>query len=173
MLFRSKVNPSGKLPLTFPVSDTQTPTGGKPFVDSPVYTEKLNVGYRWYDAFNETPLFEFGHGLSYTTFSYSDLRVDSSTDGSKTVNFKLTNTGKVEGKEVAQVYMRFPGHADEPPKRLVGWQKVNLKPGESKAVAITIPRERQNYWNTSSKGWAMMNDGAVMVGASSRDIRLQ
>jgi len=128
-----KINPSGKLPITFPKMEIDTPTGGGAWSENPVYSEKLEVGYRWYDAKSVTPSFEFGFGLSYTSFSYSELRVDTDgTDGTKTVSFSVENTGMVSGKEVPQVYIQFPSAAGEPPKRLVGWEKVDLKPGEKK-----------------------------------------
>ncbi|WDD91902.1 glycoside hydrolase family 3 C-terminal domain-containing protein [Burkholderia sp. FERM BP-3421] len=167
-----KVNPSGKLPLTFPARENQTPTGGGTFSNNPIYKEGLNVGYAWYDSRGESPLFEFGFGLSYTTFAYSGLAVSAAADGTKTVRFSVTNTGSMDGQEVAQVYMAFPSGFGEPPKRLVNWAKVALKAGETRNVAVVVPPDRQSYWDTGAHKWVYMPNGSVLVGASSRDIRL-
>ena len=122
-----KVNPSGKLPVTFPLRDQDTPTWGQngTFEPDPVYAEKLDMGYRWYDAKNITPMFEFGYGLSYTHFSYSGLSVSHRHDGSIDVSFTVRNDGRVAGAEVPQVYLGVP-YRDEPPRRLVGWEKIGL-----------------------------------------------
>ncbi len=168
-----KVNPSAKLPITFPNTDADTPTGGKAFATDPAYSEKLNVGYRWYDANKVEPLFEFGFGLSYTDFAYSDLRVDTAGDGTKTVNFSLMNTGKVAGKEIPQVYIEFPTSAGEPPRRLAGWDKVALQPGEKKSVSITIPPQVQSIWDVESSKWKLVPPSKVLVGASSRQMKLE
>lgn len=169
-----KINPSGKLPITFPKKETDTPTGGGAWSENPVYSEKLNVGYRWYDAKSVEPLFEFGFGLSYTSFAYSDLRMDTDgTDGTKTVSFSVENTGTVSGKEVPQVYIQFPSAAGEPPKRLVGWEKVDLKPGEKKKVAVKIPPRMQSIWDTDKNTWKLVPPSKIMVGASSRQIKLE
>ena len=97
-------------------------------------------GYKWYDAENKPVLFPFGYGLSYTTYEYSDLKVTSGKE--PTVSFTVKNTGARAGAEVAEVYVSLPAAAGEPPKRLAGWSKLQLKPGESKEVSLTInPRE--------------------------------
>jgi beta-glucosidase len=97
-----------------------------------VYDEGVKVGYKWYDAEKKPVLFPFGYGLSYTTFRYAGLTV---TPGEKVkVAFTLTNTGAREGAEIAEVYAALPASAEEPPKRLIGWSKVKLKPGENKNV---------------------------------------
>ena len=169
-----KVNPSGKLPVTFPAHDQDTPTWGTDgtLPKDPVYAEKLNMGYRWYDAKNIAPLFEFGHGLSYTHFSYSDLDVRPGPDHSMTASFTVKNDGKMAGAEVPQVYLGV-NYSGEPPKRLVGWQKVYLNPGEARHVRVSIPARFQSVWDTASNGWKFVPGSAVYVGASSRDIRLQ
>ena len=110
--------------------------GGMPPFDIP-YNEKLEVGYKWYDAQNKEPLFRFGSGLSYTTFAYSALHA-AAQGHNVTVTFSVKNTGKRAGKETAQVYATLPASAGEPPKRLIGWQKVDLAPGESKTVTLSI-----------------------------------
>ena len=145
----SAVNPSGKLPITFANNEADLPhpaavkqppakasdkrsTGGIPgfkmnetTFDVP-YDEGLKVGYKWYDAENKNPLFPFGFGLSYTTFAYSELK--AAPGNSLDMSFRVKNTGKVAGEEIAQVYLTLPASTQEPPKRLVGWSKVRLAP---------------------------------------------
>ncbi|KVT53383.1 glycoside hydrolase family 3 C-terminal domain-containing protein [Burkholderia ubonensis] len=173
MLF-GKVNPSGRLPVTFPARDQDTPTwkAGGAFDNDPVYAERLNIGYRWYDANNIKPLFEFGYGLSYTHFSYSGLSVSRQRDGSLDVSFTVRNDGPAAGADVPQVYLGVP-YKDEPPRRLVGWEKIDLNPGEARRVRITVPPRMQSVWDASRNGWRYVPGGTVFVGASSRDIRLQ
>ncbi|KWO71118.1 glycoside hydrolase family 3 C-terminal domain-containing protein [Burkholderia ubonensis] len=169
-----KVNPSGRLPVTFPARDQDTPTwkAGGAFDNDPVYAERLNIGYRWYDANNVKPMFEFGYGLSYTHFSYSGLSVSRQRDGSLGVSFTVRNDGPVAGADVPQVYLGVP-YKDEPPRRLVGWEKIDLNPGEARRVRITVPPRMQSVWDASRNGWRYVPGGTVFVGASSRDIRLQ
>ncbi|WP_323121230.1 glycoside hydrolase family 3 C-terminal domain-containing protein [Burkholderia alba] len=169
-----KVNPSGRLPVTFPVRDQDTPTWGQngAFENDPVYAEKLNMGYRWYDAKNIRPMFEFGYGLSYTHFAYSGLSVRRGPDGAIDVSFTVRNDGRVAGADVPQVYLGVP-YKDEPPRRLVGWEKVGLNPGEARRVRITVSPRMQSVWDTARNGWRYVPGGTVYVGASSRDIRLQ
>ena len=169
-----RVNPSGKLPVTFPVRDQDTPTWGQSgaFEPDPVYAERLNMGCRWYDAKNITPMFEFGYGLSYTHFSYSGLSVKHRPDGAIDVSFTVRNDGRMAGAEVPQVYLGVP-YRDEPPRRLVGWEKIGLNPGEARHVRITVTPRMQSVWDTSRNGWRYVPGGTVYVGASSRDIRLQ
>ncbi|MBN3819509.1 glycosyl hydrolase, partial [Paraburkholderia sp. Se-20369] len=169
-----KVNPSGKLPVTFPARDQDTPTWGQSgaFDTDPAYAEKLNMGYRWYDAKNVKPLFEFGFGLSYTHFSYARLAVSRQRDGTLDVAFTVRNDGPVAGAEVPQVYLGVP-YKDEPPRRLVGWDKVALNPGEARRVHVSVSPRMQSVWDTSRNGWRVVPGGTVSVGASSRDIRLQ
>jgi beta-glucosidase len=169
-----KVNPSGKLPVTFPEKNEDIPTWGKDGTISkdPVYTERLHIGYRWYEARKIKPMFEFGYGLSYTQFAYSDLSVKTEQDRTLTVTFTLKNTGQVEGAEIPQVYLGI-NDKDEPPLRLVGWQKIGLMPGESRRVSIWISQRMQSIWSVEANGWKYVPASYVLVGASSRDIRLQ
>jgi beta-glucosidase len=169
-----QVNPSGKLPVTFPARDQDTPTWGAngAFVTDPVYSEKLDMGYRWYDANNITPLYEFGYGLSYTHFSYSGLSVKQGPGHTLTASFTVRNDGRVAGAETAQVYLGV-SYNGESPRRLVGFQKVYLKPGEAKPVRVTITERAQSVWDTAHNDWAYVPGSAVYVGASSRDIKLQ
>jgi beta-glucosidase len=168
-----KVNPSGKLPMTFPERNEDIPTWGKDgtMAKDPVYTEKLNIGYRWYDTKKIKPMFEFGYGLSYTHFGYSNLSVNTAVDNTLTVVFTVKNEGSLEGVEVPQVYLGI-NDKDEPPLRLVGFSKINLKPGESKQVRITISPRMQSMWSVDANDWKFIPDSRVYVGASSRDIRL-
>jgi beta-glucosidase len=164
-------NPSGKLPVTFgntakeaayeteaqyPGIRVENGLGGKGFFDTTAggaqltaeYSENLQVGYRWYQARNVQPVFPFGHGLSYTTFAYSNLGVASSNAGGKTVvtvSYTITNTGGKAGKEASQVYLTLPTEAREPSKRLVGFQKVELQPGQSQKVSVTIDCSASNH----------------------------
>jgi beta-glucosidase len=160
------VNPSGKLPITFPASVNDLP---HPVIATPPdsatpfpvdYSEGFNVGYKWYDSQGLTPLFPFGFGLSYTTFSFSNAAVANNlTSGNPNfqVTFNLTNTGAVPGAEVAQVYLAFPAATGEPPKRLVGWQKVLLQPGAAEQVTIEVDANDSShplsYWDVNSNAW--------------------
>ena len=190
------VNPAGKLPLSFPKSEADLPHPDAPKIPSGSqmgagdvaddgapsanasahagyavhYDEGPQVGYKWYEAQNKKPLFPFGFGLSYTNYAYSGLSVDSAT---KTVRFIVKNTGKRAGTEIAQVYGRLPKGSDESFKRLVGWKRITLAPGESQSIAIAIDDrvlqtfdEEKNIWNLT-KG-----EYQVMVGGSSDDTPL-
>jgi beta-glucosidase len=162
------VNPSGKLPLTFPASVTDLP---HPDIAIPVqYNEGFLVGYKWYDATNKTPLFPFGFGLSYTTFSFSNTQVAGNQ-----VTFDLTNTGRVPGAEVAQVYLALPPGLGEPPKRLAAWQKIRLRPGETSHLAINIDQNDSShplsYWDTNASDWRTApGDYVVYLGNSSASL---
>jgi beta-glucosidase len=178
------VTPSGKLPVTFPRSDRDTPISSPEQYSRTAnvahFSEGLFVGYRGYDHFGIEPLFPFGHGLSYTSFVYAQLQVEPElSNGTKNVQVRFTvkNTGSRVGAEVAQVYLGLPASTGEPPKRLVGWARVQLEPSETKEVNVTVdPRAASHplsYWNVNTKSWEMADgDYQVYVGASSRDIRL-
>jgi beta-glucosidase len=169
-----KVNPSGKLPSTFPARNEDTPTSGDTGAISkdPIYSEKLDIGYRWYDAKKIEPLFEFGYGLSYTHFAYSDLSLKRDADRTLHVSFSVKNDGALAGGEVPQVYLGIDYPA-EPPLRLGGWSKIHLKPGESQQVDITASSRTQSVWDTSVADWRYIPDAVAYVGSSSRDIRLK
>lgn len=178
------VNPAGKLPLTFPRDEMQTPLATAvqyPGVDGIVqYAEGVYMGYRGYDRLGIEPQYPFGHGLSYTTFEYADLRMTpESSDGTQAiqVRFELTNTGSQAGVEVAQVYVGLPEAAMAPPKRLVGWARVRLEPGERRQVTVTLdPQSSErplSFWHTGTRRWATPEgEFRVYAGSSSRDIRL-
>jgi beta-glucosidase len=163
------VNPSGKLPITFPASDAQLP---RPVIPQPPddvtpfevnYTESYNVGYKWFDSQGLTPLFPFGFGLSYTTFSITNAslanNLSSASKPNIQVSFTLANTGVVAGSEVAQVYLGLPASLNEPPRRLVGWQKILLQPGASQSVTIEVDQNDSShplsYWDTGSNVWTL------------------
>jgi beta-glucosidase len=180
------VNPSGKLPLTFPKSDNDLPRLAIQPAPSPTqqqenadpmrpggafdsyfvrYDEGAAVGYKWFELQHKQPLFGFGFGLSYTTYAYSGLTVDSAA---KVARFTVKNTGKRPGVEIAQVYARLPKGSDEPYKRLVGWKRVSLAPGESQAVAVSIdPRVLQSFDEANDRWNSAPGEYEVLVGPSS------
>jgi beta-glucosidase len=174
------VNPSGRLPVTFPRSDKQTPVVTRrrwPGINGVAhYDEGLRLGYRWYDAQHKPPLFPFGHGLSYTTFHYSHARVGSprTRDGARTwpISVRVTNTGKTRGAEVAQLYAGFPTGSGEPPKQLKGFTRIDLRPGHSARVTFQLTARDLSTWNSARNRW-MTHQGRypIMIGSSSRDIR--
>jgi beta-glucosidase len=172
------VNPSGKLAMTFPANEHQGP--GAFFLDYPGdgmtvnYSEGVLVGYRFYDANKQEPLFPFGFGLSYTTFLYGSLVVQHTGGDQATVSVRVTNTGKRAGAEVVQLYLGFPSAADEPPKQLRGFEKVALKPGESKVVTMKLDKDTLSAWDADTHAWKVYpGTYSAMVGSSSRDIRLK
>jgi beta-glucosidase len=175
-----KVNPSGKLAETFPLRLEDTPA----FLNFPaeagevLYGERVFVGYRYYDKRKIAPLFPFGHGLSYTEFSYSDLEVSSenlSNRESLTVTVTVTNTGKVTGKEVVQLYVQDEeASVQRPEKELKGFHKLELAPGASQQVQFSLAERDFSFYSTPHERWlAESGDFQLLVGASSRDIRLQ
>jgi beta-glucosidase len=183
------VNPTAKLPMTFPRSEADLPhptvrtppPGAKDIAlrqkaqDQPTYSieydEGLKVGYKWYDAEKKPVLFPFGFGLSYTTYAYSGLQVQPGKQ--TTVNFTVKNTGKRAGAEIAQVYAALPAEASVPPKRLVGWAKVKLNPGESKQVTVSIDPKYLSIYDEAQDGWKLIPGSyTFMVGGSSQDLPL-
>jgi len=187
------VNPSGKLPITFPKSeaDLPHPTITKP--DPAVqphgpdawrqtlegipafqikYDEGLKVGYKWYDTEKKPVLFPFGFGLSYTTYEYSNLK--TTADDGMRVTFSVKNTGRRAGTEIAQIYAGLPSGTGEPPKRLVGWTKVTLKPGESKNVSVQVEPLFLSVFDAQRHAWQKpAGNYTVFVGGSSASLPLQ
>ena len=156
-----QVDPSGHLPVTFPASLAQVPASTQvqfPGVNGKVqYSEGVDVGYRWYDAKGVTPLFPFGFGLSYTRFAFSQLRVGpGSVDGVDDVQVSgtVTNTGSRSGTDVAQLYLGDPSSTGEPPRQLVGFQRVSLAPGQSAPVRFTITPRDTWWWDAGAGGWS-------------------
>jgi len=159
-----EVNPSAKLPVTFAKSDADLPHVQVPGIDlKPVnrrpppfdvaYVEGLKVGYKWFEAEHKQPLFPFGHGLSYTTFGYSALTADGTA---RLVTFSVKNTGGRAGTEVAQLYVTLPSAAGEPFKRLVGWERVSLKAGESKTVTVQLDPLYLSIFNAEKDAWELL-----------------
>src|ERR1700730_12433736 len=189
-----EVDPSGKLPMTFPKSEVDLPhpnivkpprestTNGEPDDWMKIaaglppfqvtYDEGLKVGYKWYDAERKPVLFPFGYGLSYTTYNYSDLKV---TPGKSVhLSFRVTNTGNRDGAEIAEVYAALPESAGEPPKRLVGWSKVKLNVGESKEVKMEVDALYLSIFNVERNAWQLIpGDYAFLVGGSSQSLPLK
>ena len=173
-LLSGKVTPSGKLAATFPVKlsdvpstknfpgkvlDPQAKPPKNPLEGIPseeIYEEGIYVGYRYFKSFDTPVSFPFGYGLSYTTFEYSDLQVKKEND---TINlsFKITNTGKTKGKEVAQLYSAAPkGEVEKPALELKAFQKTHLlEPGESEIVQISVPESDLGYYDTASSSWKL------------------
>jgi beta-glucosidase len=176
-----KVNPSGKLPLSFPrsVEDTLAANPAQyPGVNGVAhYSEGLEVGYRGYTAHKITPLFPFGFGLSYTEFSFDGLKVTKQPGPTNaTVSFKVTNTGKRAGAEVAEVYLGFPAidEGNEPPVQLKAFSKVMLNPGESKTVELKLDTRAFSYWSEKAHAWAVApGEFQLMVGDSSANTPLK
>jgi beta-glucosidase len=176
-LLFGRVDPSGRLPVTFPRDVSQlsrpslheTDAQGRPVVR---YAEGARVGYKWFDARGLEPLFPFGHGLSYTTFAYDGL--EAKLQGQDlVVGFSVRNIGRRAGMDVAQVYVSPQAGGWEAPKRLGGWEKVSLQPGEDVRVSVRIDPRLLAVFKGAEGGWRIA-PGAykVEVGASSRDLQL-
>jgi len=172
------VNPSGKLPVSFPKVLEDVPA--HKFGDFPgkngvaVYRDDIFVGYRYYDTYNVAPQFEFGFGMSYTDFTYKNLSASKATNGLVTATFTITNTGKVAGAEVAQLYVHKENTAiTRANKELKGFQKVFLQPGESKTISLPLTREAFQYYDEQKGAWATEKGVyTLQVGGSSRKIYL-
>jgi beta-glucosidase len=187
-LLFGKANFSGKLAVTFPAADSDlphrtvpAPAGKKPTpIDGlmnaqppfpAAYDEGLKVGYKWFDAEKKAPAYPFGFGLSYTSFAYSSL--EATGGAGLQVSFSVKNTGKRAGQEVAQVYLSLPAAAAEPPKRLIGWEKVDLKPGESKTVTLRIDPLYLSVFDAAAGTWKIVpGEYKVMAGPSSATLPL-
>jgi beta-glucosidase len=188
------VNPSAKLPMTFPRSEADLPhptlvvpppgaqgaaavmrSGEARPTFAVHYDEGLKIGYKWYDAEKKPVLFPFGYGLSYTTYSYSGLTV-APGDGAMgpTVRFTVKNTGARAGSEIAEVYAALPEESGEPPKRLAGWSKVALQPGESKEISVSIDPKYLSIFDVEHDAWKLLPGSyTVMVGGSSQSLDLK
>ena len=173
------VNPSGKLAETFPKRLEDTPA----YLNFPgeagesIYGERIFVGYRYYDTMQIEPLFPFGHGLSYTTFNYGDMTVSQahiSDSDTLTVSATISNTGKMAGKEVVQLYVSDPQSSlQRPLKELKGFNKISLEPGESKQVNFSLAARDFSFYDPRQSRWiAESGEFEIGIGASSADIRL-
>ncbi|WP_462409497.1 beta-glucosidase H [Neobacillus sp. Marseille-QA0830] len=171
------VNPSGKLPVTFPVDEKSTPVSNPaqfPGVNGESqYSEGVFVGYKGYARNKIKPAYPFGFGLSYTTFGYRNLKATAKGDNVQ-VSLNLRNTGKRTGSEVIQVYAgKLPAKVETPIKQLAGFAKVNLAPGKQQRVTITLDPKALSYWDETTHKWVMPTGKVpIYVGSSSEDIRL-
>lgn len=167
---------SGRLPVTFPASEHQMPVsapGQFPGIglDS-IYSEGLEIGYRWYDANEVKPLFPFGHGLSYTTFVYENLVLEQQGDTVR-VEFHIRNTGNTTGSAVPQLYMSFPEGSGEPPKQLKAFTKVEINAGDSSEVVFELDRRAFSIWCIKTDRWVLPGGAfTILIGRSSQDIVL-
>src|SRR4051794_5879622 len=177
------VNPSAKLPQTFPKAEkdlatkTEDQYPGKPDaqgVPHAAYSEGLKVGYRWFDSEGIEPLFPFGFGLSYTTFEIGGMKVKAGKSTSATVTATVKNTGDRAGAEVPQLYVGMPASTGEPPKQLKGYEKLQIAPGESKTATFKLDRRSFSNFDANTNAW-QVTPGCykLMVGSSSRDIAQQ
>jgi beta-glucosidase len=184
-LLLGKTSPAGRLPVTwgkrledYAATDPKHPERSKKGVDGKTtYSEGVNVGYRWFDKENIAPLFAFGHGLSYTTFEYSDLKVEKASDGGLEVKVHIKNTGSVDSDEVPQVYLGAPGEVPAgvqfPVRALAAFERTHIAAGESKTVTLHVQPRQLEYWSTKDGKWVTATGKrTVSVGASSRDLRL-
>jgi beta-glucosidase len=179
-------NPEGRLPITFPRTEADLPNpvlphppsapqGAVPGTPYPIfdiqYSEGVKVGYKWYDAEHRDPLFPFGFGLSYTRFQYSNLKVSAGKQVA--VSFDVANTGTRQGGETAQVYLGLPASAGEPPKRLVGWKKLELRPGELRHVDLIVDPRMLAIFDVDANNWHVLpGEYQFFAGSSSRDLPL-
>jgi beta-glucosidase len=170
-----KVDPSGHLPVTFPTGLSQVPAqSAEQFPGSGgqvLYSEGLDVGYRYYDANNAAPLFPFGFGLSYTKFAFSNLRVqgnDANGVSDVRVSATIRNIGSVAGADVAQLYLSDPAAAGEPPRQLIAFQRVELKPGAAQQVQFTVSPRDTWWWDQNANGWTQSTGSyGIYLGDSS------
>eukprot|EP01060_Flectonema_neradi_P024712 TRINITY_DN335_c16_g1_i1.p1 TRINITY_DN335_c16_g1~~TRINITY_DN335_c16_g1_i1.p1 ORF type:complete len:672 (+),score=131.14 TRINITY_DN335_c16_g1_i1:45-2060(+) len=170
------VNPSGRLPMTLPNIENEvqfTPSQYPGINKHSNYSERLNVGYRWYNTHSVVPKYPFGHGMSYTTFAYSNMTVHSDTDD-EVVCFNVANTGHRSGKEVPQMYLTFPVSSGEPPSQLKGFQKITLQAGQTQQVCLTLSVRDRSIYDVSSSSWVLQKGNfTVGIGSSVLDIHLR
>jgi beta-glucosidase len=185
-LLLGKSSPSGRLPVTwarrledYAASDPRYPERSKKGVDGKtVYSEGVSVGYRWFDKEKIDPLYAFGHGLSYSTFAYSGLKVQKAADGGLDVYLTIKNTGTMDADEVPQVYLgppsEIPAGVQFPVRALAGFERETIPAGVSKNVTIHVAQRQLQYWSTQEKKWVtVVRRRMLSVGASSRDLRLE
>jgi beta-glucosidase len=185
-LLAGKVSPAGRLPVTwgksladYAATDPKHPERSSKGVDGKTtYSEGVNVGYRWFDKEKIAPLFAFGHGLSYTKFDYSGLKVEKTADGGLDVKVRIKNTGSVDSDEVPQVYLGapsvIPAGVEFPVRALAALDRVHLAAGEAKTVSLHVEQRQLQYWSTKDAKWeTATGKRMVSVGASSRDLRVE
>ena len=175
-IITGEVNPSGRLPTTFPKNIADTPAYDcYPGKDAQMnYDEKLLVGYRWYDRKANDPLFPFGHGLSYTQFQYSDLEIKMGGSNEVSCKFMIANIGDVIGAEVAQCYVAFKNSDNaEPIKTLQGFAKETIGAGDKKTVEIRLTQRNFSYWDIEDKCWKIRQGSyEILIGSSATRIHL-
>jgi beta-glucosidase len=180
-LLYGDAEPSGRLPVTFPGDESQGPAqqsaqypgdlSSKGAVDHAHFDEGVMVGYRYWDQFQQQPLFPFGFGLSYTQFKRQAYSVRKTSDGGAEVHFTLSNVGQRDGADVVEVYLGFPRAAGEPPRQLKGFAKLAVKAGQSVPVTVKLDADAFKAWDEKAKAWTVYRGGYdVFVGTSSRDI---
>jgi beta-glucosidase len=185
-LLLGKSNPAGRLPVTWakrledysannPNHKERSSAG---LSGKTVFSESVNVGYRWFDLQNVAPLFPFGHGLSYTSFEYSALEIEMASDGGIDVSARIRNTGHMDGDEIPQIYLGAPAdHPHDvqfPVRKLVAFDRIFLKAGQTKTVRMHVPLRQLQSWSMSRHSWVNIANRRILgIGASSRDIRLQ
>ncbi|MGO9935725.1 MAG: beta-glucosidase family protein [Steroidobacteraceae bacterium] len=185
-LLLGKTSPAGRLPVTwvrrlqdYAATNPQYPERSAAGVDhKTTYSEGVHVGYRWFDREHIEPLYAFGHGLSYTAFEYSALKISRAANGGLDISLHIRNTGKVDGDEVPQVYLGAPSAppagAQFPVRSLVAFDRIHLSAGETKRVVLHIAQRQLQYWSVVKGSWATAGGKrTISVGASSRDLRLQ
>lgn len=189
-IIAGKTNPSGKLPMSIEKRIEDSAAFGNTGIgwrnEAPPkmagirkywdvhYKEDIFVGYRHFDTHDIEPMFPFGHGLSYSTFTYSDLKLENSGDFPVKVSFTIKNTSQRDGKEIAQLYVgdKTSSHP-RPVKELKNFEKISLKAGESKYITMELPKSAFQYWSPDVKDWHLENgEFDIMIGSSSRDIKL-
>ncbi|WP_449344918.1 glycoside hydrolase family 3 C-terminal domain-containing protein [Streptomyces narbonensis] len=178
-LLYGDVNPSGKLTQSFPAAENQHAVAGDPNrypgVDNQqTYSEGIHVGYRWFDKENVKPLFPFGHGLSYTSFTQSAPTVVRTSTGGLKVTVTVRNSGQRAGQEVVQAYLGASPKVTAPQaeKKLVGYTKVALAAGESKTVTVNVDRRQLQYWDAASDSWRTGTGSRLLqTGSSSADLK--
>jgi beta-glucosidase len=176
------VNPSGRLAITFPKGLSDSPAHASkrtyPGNDKVFYDEDIFVGYRHFDTKNIDPLFPFGYGLSYTTFTYENLTIDRYEirgDDIFKVSVDITNTGKIKGKEVVQLYIQdVKSSLERPLKELKGFKKINLNSGQLKTIVFELNRDDLSFYSPIENSW-IVEKGTfkILIGSSSRDIQLE
>jgi beta-glucosidase len=185
-LLLGKVSPAGRLPVTwgkrledYAATDPRFPErSGKGVDKKTTYSEGVNVGYRWFDKVNVEPLFAFGYGLSYTTFDYSGLKIAKAGDGGWDVSVQIRNAGGMDSDEVPQVYLGAPSQAPEgvqfPVRALGAFERVHLRAGETKTVALHLAERQMQYWSSKEQKWiTAAGKRTVSVGGSSRNLPLK
>ena len=185
-LLLGKSSPAGRLPVTwgkrledYAATDPKYPERSQKGLDGKTtYSEGVNVGYRWFDKEKIAPLFAFGHGLSYTSFDYSGLKVAKAADGGIDVKVTVKNIGGVESDEVPQVYLGAPSAIPDgvqfPVRALVGFDRIHLAAGEARTVTLHVAPRQLQYWSTKDGKWVTATGKrTVSVGASSRDLRVE